>query len=171
MRKIRRSGAKIPLGNGRIGRSLPGLFIAAAGNIEKTLHHRADGVTAFAHAKIQNEPPVDLETIGRGDSGKLFHQPSLADTGLATDDNGASAAALPATVDHADKLRQFSLAADKWHACHRSIGDPLRFDLPDSHRAINTLDVDISQALAVNDMSYRTMQRVRNERLTSFGPR
>ena len=116
-------GRQDSVGNGCIGRSLPGLFVAAAGNIEETLHHRADGVAALANAKIQHEPPVHLETIRRGDARKLFHQPSLADTGLATDDNGATAAALPAARDHADKLRQFSLAADEWHANHGSIRD------------------------------------------------
>ena len=77
------------------------------------MHYRANGVAAFANAKIQHEPPVDLETIRRGDAGKLFHQPGFADTGLATYDDGASAAALPAAFDHAGKLRQFSLAADE----------------------------------------------------------
>ena len=102
-----------PAANCRVGGSLPRRCVAAAGNIEKTLHYRANGVTSFANAKIQHEPPVHLETTRRGDARKLFHQPGLADPRLAANDDSASASALTAGFDDAGKLRQLRLAADE----------------------------------------------------------
>ena len=94
--------------------------------------HRRERLLALADSEVEHASQVTRVALRPGPQLQLFHQPGLADAGLAADHDGRARTGVAHAVEHTGKLPQLGLPAGQGKALARAV--PQRRNAVHPHR-------------------------------------